>query len=127
MYGIGTGPEYGVCVNVIVGGQQSNSLTIGVGATPTGSGQPAYVMASDAVCTPGSCVFAGAGITKNGLSVGPYAYVCYIDQLGNGFCVPDFDPALLDDLLKSLAIDTATLDAIKAAIASLDVDGAARL
>src|SRR5688572_7003914 len=60
MFGVGTGPEYGACVNVTAGGQQSNSLTIGAGAAPTSSGQPAYVMVSDSVCTPGSCVFAGA-------------------------------------------------------------------
>lgn len=120
MYGLGTGPEYGACVNVIAGNNPGNSLTVMAGANPTDSRLPAYVLVSDSICSTAFCVFAGAGVTKSGASVGPVAYVCYIDQLGNGFCVPDLDPAALDSVLSSVDLDTGLISQVKAAIADLD-------
>lgn len=110
MYGIGTGAEKGICVNVIAGAGVSNSFTIMAGANPTGAGQPAYIWVSDSVCAGSAyCVFAGAGITKTGLSAGPFAYVCYIDQIGNGLCVPDLDPHARNRLVRNAPVKAASL------------------
>lgn len=123
MYGLGAGPEYGVCLNVIVGNQLGNSFTVMAGATPTGAGQPAYIWVSDSVCSsPAFCVFAGAGVTKSGtISAAPFAYVCYIDQLGSGFCVPDLDPAAFAAALNSLDLDARTAAKVTDALAQLQV------